>query len=768
MPGKRRSGRESSIHLAMNEVNQVPTMDGDHDDSISKMTECRDDDHCHDYHSHPCHVKLRQKIEESWMKGHSSLDFLLKRAENEAFSGYSLGKEYKMRDVEDADYEEEGTLLRIILEDVVNGHEIIIKMLDNLVLKKVRNENAKNKINCPKCFEDMQHGVIQINVKPLFNKMGKSCEKNCLGYEIIDEMSMIRDLFYIQTIEWEPRNGDGNKELKKLFNHPVIETLILKKWDCHKYIAYWNRAIFFLFAVLFTAYVVAPYDPEQKTKSHRWNGLFRYEQCKLTKETPLASLWPFRGNESNTGHPPSLDIPVLFNCSPENAILASALWCVLMFCQLLNLIWQLGHVISHYRTQCTAPKNSTDENPTDFKIYKFSKQKRLIFLRCVNIGVLLLTLLIMSAIEAMILLMILWFHILMRQIFRFINQVVWLYWNYGIWQSPSEPVTILQIILIVTFPVAFLWSEPYAAASLEGFLTKTSMSETTIADDNWVRHFFTPKGMQVRNGLVALAVWCAWLNLIFVMGMPGTSLIGDFITMFYNVVKSKLWYYIQVFILLAFAFGFAFWILFEGDRADHHKGRAEDDHEMSFNKFFGSILLSVSMTMGELNMADFYGNFKGNTTKIFAMLFMVLLIILCAMAMLNLLVATIISDYQVMKKQMDHQNLMFMTHNIIETDDFISILPIPKFFKAKLFRFFSILKNPDDDFLDFCPHQICNNRHNTYRDNCTLVPLPRIRARNFRAKTNQDIDGQTSLLDKFLGIKQEDNNNTVHCDDHKD
>ena len=77
--------------------------------------------------------------------------------------------------------------------------------------------------------------------------MGECCEKNCLGHEIIDEMSMIRDLFYIQTIELE-----GCKELKKLFNHPVIETLILKKWDSHKYIAYWNRAIYFLFAVLFT------------------------------------------------------------------------------------------------------------------------------------------------------------------------------------------------------------------------------------------------------------------------------------------------------------------------------------------------------------------------------------------------------------------------------------------------------------------------------------------------------------------------------------
>merc|ERR1719469_1725317 len=92
---------------------------------------------------------------------------------------------------------------------------------------------------------------------------------------------------------------------------------------------------------------------------------------------------------------------------------------------------------------------------------------------------------------------------------------------------------------------------------------------------------------------------------------------------------------------------------------------------MDFSKgFWFNLILTVTMSTGEFNTADFYKNIEENAViKVFAMLFLIGLVILSTITMINLLVAAIISDYQTMKDSVDMENLYFIAEYIIEVGE---------------------------------------------------------------------------------------------------
>merc|ERR1719319_1960596 len=76
------------------------------------------------------------------------------------------------------------------------------------------------------------------------------------------------------------------------------------------------------------------------------------------------------------------------------------------------------------------------------------------------------------------------------------------------------------------------------------------------------------------------------------------------------------------------------------------------------------------MSTGEFDTGDFYGNIGENAViKAFAMLFLIGLVILTTITMINLLVAAIINDYEIMKDSVDMENLYFITEYIVEVGE---------------------------------------------------------------------------------------------------
>jgi len=155
------------------------------------------------------------------------------------------------------------TIFRIILDNVFNGHDLIIQILDSLV-KKI----PKGK--CSKCFDTKEDSDanIEIELQPIFRQSTDKTE-----FER-SKMRLIKDLLYIQS-----KSGDDNYT-KQIFQHPVIEILILKKWQEHQVVYIGKVRFFALFVFLVTFFVRLRLLEEDETRCIK-----AYDELEESKNT---------------------------------------------------------------------------------------------------------------------------------------------------------------------------------------------------------------------------------------------------------------------------------------------------------------------------------------------------------------------------------------------------------------------------------------------------------------------------------------------------
>jgi len=237
-----------------------------------------------------------------------------------------------------------------------------------------------------------------------------------------------------------------------------------------------------------------------------------------------------------------------------------------------------------------------------------------------------------------------------------------------------------------------------------------------------------------------MGVFAAWIELVIKMGNISLSVVGDFIKMFYNIIKDKLLSYMKVCLLLITAFTLSFWVLLEG--------QLDSDHHPNFSTgFWVSQTITTTMSTGEFNTAEFYRSIKGTPiTKVFALIFLVVLICFITITLINLLVAAIISDYNALKEEVDEENLYFIAEYLIEVEKYQR--RAEKSLPESLFKFLypSTLVNREDFKVqeDYCPHLICNN--------CSMEPLPIPRPGTARFNPAKEANQRRPILGRLLEI----------------
>ena len=196
-----------------------------------------------------------------------------------------------------------------------------------------------------------------------------------------------------------------------------------------------------------------------------------------------------------------------------------------------------------------------------------------------------------------------------------------------------------------------------------------------------ILHETNPKAATVR-GFVALGICLAWLELIFIIGRyPFRG--GHFSIMFYNIVKKLFRYVIAMFLMIA-GHAFGFMVLNYGHDQD------------SFESPWKSLVMTLTMALGEYQFEDVYIAFgEDRTSRSFAMILLILLILFGTITMINLFIAVIISDLDNLKNDVFTQNLINMAQCSMLVED---LLPnfILKSMKMK-------------ESITVCVHQLCDS-----------------------------------------------------------
>jgi len=184
----------------------------------------------------------------------------------------------------------------------------------------------------------------------------------------------------------------------------------------------------------------------------------------------------------------------------------------------------------------------------------------------------------------------------------------------------------------------------------------------------------------VIRGIAAIGICAAWLELIFLVGRyPFRG--GDFSIMFYNIIKKLARYVIAMFLMII-GFAFAFMVVNYGH-----------DQE-TFESPIKSSIMTLTMALGEFNFDDFYNTFKeDSTSRGFAMVLLVLLILFGTITMVNLFIAVIISDITQLREDVYTQNLINMAQCSILVEE---LLPTCILGKMRV-----------EDKVIVCMHELC-------------------------------------------------------------
>jgi len=579
------------------------------------------------------------------------------------------------------------TIFRIILENVSNGHDLILHILDCLV-KKI----PKGK--CTKCFDTKKDANIEIELQPMFRQLKKdpADPTNPDPTEIShSKMRLIRDLLDIQS-----KRGD-DENIIQIFQHPVIKILILKKWENYQVVYIGKVRFFALIVFLFTFFVRLRLLEEDENRcieafnSTKNRNLTNMGDCVdfLVNSNDNTSDWVKNTDETTR---PFSQLLIFKYKETSFTIFAVAMVLVAMI-QIFCLTWVLLETMMLCKN---CPKHKKRRMIQTIKV----SSANMIYL---SFAISLVC--ISSPIPTLkIYILLFWICILLAEIHQvcfLVCRPAWQGFNHKCLKPIlqhryfKDPENYLELFCLVSIPLAL---NSDAWARIRNPLEEHDANEL--------------KEEAVYRGVVAIGVFAAWTELFIKLGNVSHSVVGDFTKMFYNIIKTKLLAYMQVCVLLIVAFSLAFWIILEGhlkeDGVDFSKG------------FWVNLVLTVTMSTGEFNTGDFYKNIDDNEViKAFAMFFLIGLVILSTITMINLLVAAIISDYEKMKVSVDMENLFFITEYIIEVGEHEKLLYQMCENRPLAMKIFNVLVKKDDEkTLKYCPHLICNS------DVCDIDPLP--------------------------------------------
>jgi len=166
-----------------------------------------------------------------------------------------------------------------------------------------------------------------------------------------------------------------------------------------------------------------------------------------------------------------------------------------------------------------------------------------------------------------------------------------------------------------------------------------------------------PESAFIR-GITALGICFAWLELIFMIGRYPFSG-GVFSIMFYNVIKILFRTMIALFFMVL-GHAFAFMVVNYG-------------HNMkSFESPFKSVVQTLTMALGEFNFEDIYNAFTEDAiSRNFAMILLIILILFGTITMVNLFIASIMSDLKKLESEVITQSLVFTAHCSMLVDELL-------------------------------------------------------------------------------------------------
>lgn len=584
------------------------------------------------------------------------------------------------------------TIFRIILDHVINGHELILEILDTLI------GNTDDE-KCSQCLVNTDQDKIKVDLCPMFKRYRSDRNKVARN-----KMRVVHDLIEIQ-------NERGNDEnIKKIFKHPVVKILILKKWEDRKIWYFHDVRWFTLFVFLFSVYVRVQILKSKDTSTYTWMTFFKNRD--------------------------------------ENWIMCGILMGVVIMSQILGACWYLvgtwccyNEESAHIHNENSKKRTSEENRKKRTSVNMFVYILNAVYLIIANLVCLISAL--CGTIFLEVVLLVICFFLFGKECVQFSLLVLKpaaescksftgflkkvfrkRYWK--------DPENYLEIIFFISVPVAIFvpdWEQ--------------STDETESLEMWWKQRAFC-------RGFVAMGVFAAWIEFVIKLGNVSHSGFGDFIKMFYNILKNKFFSYMQVCVLLITAFSISFWVILEG--------QTKDGDGASFSEgFWFSQVLTTTMSIGEFNTGSFYKSIQGNGfTKVFAMLFLIGMICLITITMINLLVAAIISDFNKMKDEVEEENLYFIAEYIIEIEKYsrkledciLSVCGRKRYKTAETWEQFK---------LKYCPHLICNE--------CEMEPLPIPRPGSLRYNPAMEANERNPLLYQLLEIKKRSEN---LCEYHKE
>ena len=188
-------------------------------------------------------------------------------------------------------------MARTLLEDAINGHKLIIKELDEYIKEggsEHRLSSSATETGTETSFPNEAVGVdLQVEKK-------KEVKLNAKDYHVrIDLSGILPEKTKKPVIDLNPETEEHEmKQCQVLFDildvgvdadviedivkHPVITTLILKKWEKTRKFYYFTTFMYFLFLLSYSMLIYDLFGPKYKGLSD--NGTYYNNRCPESSE----------------------------------------------------------------------------------------------------------------------------------------------------------------------------------------------------------------------------------------------------------------------------------------------------------------------------------------------------------------------------------------------------------------------------------------------------------------------------------------------------
>ena len=485
-----------------------------------------------------------------------------------------------------------------ILDRVIDGHRLVLDQLHTMMEQEF----------CPSCPESSTNQArITITFDSLFDeKSGK-------------QLGVVNDL--VERLAADRREG-----AEEIFQHPVIQCLVLHKWRAYKVFFTLRSRLFMAFVMTFSSHVRVQV-----------------------------------GGDSLS--------------SPDSLLLVA--WLLFLWLFLTCLASSLA---SLYSLGCSRqPYSPLASQEKEEPVNRLKEERARLTSSLAE-----------SAVTTLALLL------------AFTSLTLGLLPTTSLLTSSTSSVclVVLEVILVVLVSIFVLRECLHLVVLLHRLLSQSSpslaasLADSLTSPDTWLvllsllgaavevalvhlhQDDLGPLVSVVFQGVVATGICSAWLHMIFLLGQPSHTFLGDFIVMFYNTFKVRLWSYVKIVCLFLVGFTLTFWSLQMGQ----HRDRASQAG--GFADFWLGLARTGAMAIGELDIEQFSANFSltdaeagpAVISRTFALLLLSAFTLSGTVVLVSLLIASIVRDYKEMKAEVDLQNVQFMAQYIVRLEASLALL----------------------------------------------------------------------------------------------